>query len=70
MVGRSDRGQRTADEPGGTKADDAEAEERATDEGMPEPPVSATSEEALPDGPVSLDDFEEDDGGHDLGGEA
>jgi hypothetical protein len=33
-------------ESGGTTAEDAEAEERATDEGMPEHPGSATSEAA------------------------
>ena len=86
MAGRSDQ-RRTGDEAGGATAEDAKAEERATDEGMPEHPDSATSEAATradpgpsrgtiarqddgPDGPVTLDDFQEDDGGHDLGGEA
>jgi len=70
-------------ESGGTLAEDAEAEERATGEGMPEHPDSATSEaatrpdegpitppDAAPHGPVTVDDHQEDDGAHDLGGEA
>ena len=70
-------------ESGGTLAEDAEAEERATSEGMPEHPDSATSEAAArlargpitlpgtaPHGPVTVDDDQGNDGGHDLGGEA
>jgi hypothetical protein len=86
MVDRSDQRLRTVDESGGSTAEDAEAEERATDEGMPENPGGATSEamgrppgtgrgpipptDAGPHGPVTVDDLEEDDGGYDLGGEA
>ena len=75
------------DESRGTTSEDAEAEERATDEGMPEHPGSATSEAAAstdrgpgrgrtaprdtePDGRVTVDEVHEDDGEHDLGGEA
>ena len=46
MAGRSDQRRRSVDEPEGTTAEDAEAEERATDEGMPEHPGGATSEVA------------------------
>ena len=87
MAGRFDQQPSTVGESRGTTAQDAEAEERATDEGMPEHPGSATSEAAArtdreqggspnssrdeePDGPVRLDDFQEDEGGYDLGGEA
>ena len=86
MVDRSDQRQRTLDESGGSTAEDAEAEERATDEGMPEHAGSATSwamdrlpgtgggpippTNAGPHGPATVDDLDEDDGGYDLGGEA
>ena len=75
MAGRSDQRQRTVDEAGGTTAEDAEAEERATDEGMPEHPDGATSEatarpDAGPDRPMTVDGVQEENGGHDLGGEA
>jgi hypothetical protein len=46
MTGRFDPRQPAVGESGGTTAEDAEAEERATDEGMPEHPGSATSEAA------------------------
>jgi hypothetical protein len=46
MAGPSDQQRSTVGEPRGTTAQDAEAEERATDEGMPEHPGSATSEAA------------------------
>jgi hypothetical protein len=48
MAGRSDQQRSTVGESRGTRAEDAEAEERATDEGMPEHPGSATSEAAAP----------------------
>jgi hypothetical protein len=83
MAGREDQVRRMAHEAGGAAAEDAEAEERATDEGMPEHPDRATSGAAAftdrgpitppgagPHGPVTVDDDQEDDGGHDLGGEA
>jgi hypothetical protein len=71
----------------GATAEDADAEERATDEGMPEHPGSGHAGAAEPgdpgpargpvalqdhgpDGRVTPDDDQEDDGGHDLGGEA
>ena len=87
MVGQA---QGTPDGSALPTVEDAEAEERATDEGMPEQPVRVTSgagahtdiagmgpgrgpivpPEGGPDGRVTVDDFQEDDGGYDLGGEA
>jgi hypothetical protein len=85
MTGEADRHRGTVDGSGDSAAQDAEAEERATDEGMPEPPDTDSSEiapedlapirepaaarDAGADGSVTVDD-EEDEGGYDLGGEA
>jgi hypothetical protein len=85
MVDRSDQRRHTGGEPEGSTAEDAEAGERATDEGMPEHPDDATAEalgqpsgtgrgpipptDAGPRGPVTADDPEDGDGGYDLGGE-
>jgi hypothetical protein len=44
MTGGSDQRQGTLDGLGSVTAEDVEAEERATDEGMPEAPGSATSD--------------------------
>ena len=75
------------DESRRSTADDAEADARATNEGMPEHPDGALSKDrtgidqaptrgpaarphAGTEGRVRVDDYEEDDGGYDLGGEA
>jgi hypothetical protein len=71
MSDRARPSQRTGDESGGTTAEDARAEERATDEGMPARPGNATAgATAGPDGPATVADAEEQDGEHDVGGEA
>jgi hypothetical protein len=87
MAGRSYQRRGTPDHSGGTRAEDAEADARATDEGMPEHPDGVLSKapagtdlaphrgpiaplHAGPDGRVTVDDYEEEGGGYDLGGEA
>ena len=72
VVDRSEQEHEARDKASETSVEDAEAEERATDEGMPEPPDAATSETAASTDvgptPATEDDLE-DDGGYDLGGE-
>ena len=86
MVGESGSQHRVTHESGGATADDVEAEERATDEGMPERPEATAADADPPDrvpprrpigspdhgtaATVEPADGDEEEDHHDLGGEA